>query len=70
MRENPGEERLQDDLSPVFPSDKIVCKDCAFRKSGIIGYKNAYCKVYTSEIGAKPNGILFDNKKCEYYQKE
>ena len=54
-----------DDMSPVFPSDKIKCKNCVFKKDGIIGYKNAFCDMYPR---GKPDKILFENADCEYYQ--
>ncbi len=67
METNYAKERLRENMSPVFPSNDIDCKDCIFRKEGIIGYKNAFCSAYPK---GKPNGILFDNKKCEYKHAE
>ena len=58
---------FDDDMSPVFPSDEIVCKDCIFRMGGKIGYKNSRCDIFPR---GKPNEILFRNAKCGYYQKE
>ena len=61
--------RVDEDLSAVFPSDKIRCKTCVFRKRGVIGFKNGYCDVYREPPG-KPNNILFDGAKCEHYTKD
>lgn len=60
-------ERLMDDMMPVFPSNDIICKDCAKRKKGIIGFKNAYCDGYPE---GKPHEILFENEECYYYEEE
>lgn len=61
---NYAKERISDDMSPVFPGNDIVCKDCMFRKSGIIGYKNAYCEIYPR---GKPNEILFKSAGCQWH---
>lgn len=67
---NYAKERIEDDFNPTFPSDNIICKDCEFRKRGIIGFKNGYCQVYEPGIAGKPNAILFENASCKYYLKE
>lgn len=68
---NDAQKRIQDDFEPTFPGGDIICKDCEFKKPGIIGFKNGYCKVYTPEISnGKPNDILFKNADCKYYRKE
>lgn len=48
------------------PDEKIDCYDCIYRKEGMLGYKNAYCKKYQN---GKPNEILFGHKECKYYSK-
>lgn len=76
---NDAQKRLNDDFQPTFPDDNIMCKDCVFRKPDLVkngkvivkGYKNGYCKVYTRDISkGKPNEILFENVKCEFYMKD
>ena len=67
---NYAKERIEDDFNPTFPSDNIICKDCEFRKRGIIGFKNAYCQIYEPDIADKPYEILFENAGCKYYLKE
>lgn len=58
---------LKDDLMPVFPDDKIKCRNCAFKKPGIIGYKNAYCDKYPY---GKPDNVLFKNADCKLFDRE
>lgn len=58
---------FDDDMCPVFPRDDIVCSSCAYKKPGIIGFKNAYCEKYPR---GKPNNILFKNEPCKLYAKE
>lgn len=57
------DDRFSDDMAPTFPTEDIVCKGCAFARPGLIGYKNAYCRMY--EAG-KPNEILFANAICQF----
>lgn len=71
MEKNPAAERIQDDCVPTFPDADIVCKDCEFRlKTGFNNYQNAYCDIFSRDIGSKPNEILFNHAKCKYYMKE
>lgn len=63
MKEN---RRISENMEPTFPQDDIICKTCAFKKAGIIGYKNGYCEMYAEPPG-KPNAILFEHGKCQYY---
>lgn len=56
-------DKFSEDMSPTFPSAKIDCINCKFKKSGIIGYKNAYCGMYPR---GKPNEILFKDQKCQF----
>lgn len=58
----PGE-RFEADMAPTFPSNEIVCKGCAFARPGLIGFKNAYCRMYEE---GKPNEILFQNAPCQF----
>ena len=67
---NYAKERIEDDFNPTFPSDNIICKDCEFRKRGIIGFKNSYCQIYEPGVARKPHEILFENASCKYYLKE
>lgn len=59
--------KLDEEMTPTFPNNKILCRDCENRKSGVIGFKNAYCNAYPE---GKPNPILFENADCEFYKKE
>lgn len=70
MEKNPAQERIQDDFAPVFPNNDIACKDCEFKKAGLIGFKDLYCQIYSPDLASKPNDILFKNGKCKYYMKE
>ena len=64
---------------PVFnspDSEKINCKDCAFRmkdakvgKSVISGASKAFCDVYPKSPG-KPSDVLWKGGDCEYYVSE
>ena len=56
---------FNDDMSPVFPDEKIKCKNCLFKKGGKIGYMNGYCEMYPR---GKPDEILFKHADCMYYQ--
>lgn len=75
---NEAKNRIESDFAPTFPDDNIKCKDCVHRKADLTvdgktvvqGYKNAYCKIYTKTIAAKPNKILFENANCKYYTKD
>lgn len=58
---------LNEDMMPTFPSDKIKCKDCEFKKSGVIGFKNKFCLKFP--LG-KSDEILFDNADCPLYRKQ
>lgn len=64
---NYAKRRISEDMAPVFPGSKIVCKDCIYRKKGVIGYKNAYCEMYPR---GKPNVILFKNADCQWHVEE
>ena len=60
--------------------DKVVCKDCEFRKrepfelngkTFDFGMINSWCGVYTKKnSNGKPLDILFRSAKCKYYFKE
>ena len=55
-----------------MPSDNILCKKCKYRLPNIkindfltiYGYKKGECEKYSN----KPNGILFKNENCKYYE--
>ena len=65
---NYARDRIDNDIKPTFPSKDIVCKTCRFKKPGVIGYRNSYCGVYVDY--GKPDEVLFENQKCEYYEAE
>lgn len=48
------------------------CKDCVFRDDGTV-YSNHYqkgcCAIYPYP-SFKPNGVMMNREKCEYYEKE
>jgi hypothetical protein len=54
----------------THPSKDIVCKTCKYKlkESKLLGERYTYgkCDIYED----KPNEILFDNAKCEFYQQE
>ena len=60
--------------------DTIICKDCVYRDKCEIelngkiiraGVTKSYCEMYPKEsTNGKPNGILFQNEDCDYYEKE
>lgn len=62
----------------VFPGDDICCKTCKYRK--IVTdkkynytadcYRSADCKIYNTDDNEKPDGILFNNEMCKFYEKE
>ena len=65
----PGE-RFSAEMAPAFPDrEKIVCRDCAMRKRGILGEINSYCEMYAGGQG-KPYAVLFQNAPCQFYTKE
>lgn len=75
MNENKyAKDRIENDFSPTLPGDDIICRKCIFRKQDVVidgkvivkGYKNAYCDMYPE---GKPNGILFRNEDCGYFEK-
>lgn len=61
--------RLAEDIQVITPSEDIACRECKFRLSGVIGYKNRYCSKYTRENGGKPLGILYEKAECEYWER-
>ena len=64
---NVAEDRIGNDFAPVFPDKDIICKDCAFRKAGVLGARNSYCDKYPN---GKPLDILFEHTGCAYYKKD
>lgn len=65
----PGE-KFSADMAPAFPDrEKIVCRDCVFRKRGLMGEVNSFCDMYAGGMG-KPYDVLFQNGPCQFYTKE
>ena len=62
---NEARNRIDNDFEPTFPDKDIICKDCAFRKKGVLGARNAYCDKYPE---GKPMGILFEHQSCTVYE--
>ena len=60
-------ERLKEDMVVIFPSDDIICRRCANKDTGILGYKKYFCETYKD---GKPLGILFENEMCEHFEEE
>lgn len=60
---NPAQKRMSDDMSITFPGKDIVCKNCRYRKRGVLGYRNTYCDMYPE---GKPSEILFKDQKCQF----
>ena len=54
----------------VKPKATCACYTCAYRnKEFEDGYAKACCQKYM-DPNCKPLGILFHDKKCEFYKKE
>lgn len=64
---NHARDRMENDFAPIVPKDDIQCKTCKFKRSGVIGYKIAYCEKYND---GKPDEILFEGAECEFYEEE
>lgn len=65
----PGE-KFSAEMAPAFPNrEKVTCKDCAFRKKGMLGEINAFCEMYASGSG-KPYSVLFQNDACQFKKQE
>lgn len=58
-----------EELDLRIPNNGCPCKTCSYRMEGPIGYRNAYCKKFPNDLG-KPNKILFQNAKCDFYKHE
>ena len=57
----------------VKPIRAKQCRDCALRKDDVTigdltisGHDNAYCLIYTQEMGGKPPEVLADKRECEF----
>lgn len=60
--------RDDSDLGMVFPdAEKIDCRDCIYRKKN--DPTNGRCEIYVAPY-IKPNGVLWEYKKCKYKEKE
>ena len=68
-----------DPIKGFWPDpESIMCKDCIFRDRAEIdlgskkikcGITRAECEIY-QKPNYKPNAILFQKEKCEYYVKD
>lgn len=57
----------EDILKSVIPINKCQCFTCKKKITGEYGYRNGFCKAYPNGKG-KPNEILFENRRCKYYE--
>ena len=81
-KENMNAKEAQSPIKGQFPNkEKIICKDCVFRDKTLIelggkeipvGVTKAFCAKYEAppKSNGKPHDVLFENRICEYYQKE